>query len=46
MVDKITLLIFLAIFAGSALTDLSPIVFVILAGVAGIVLKNKEAQKK
>ncbi|MEY8394913.1 chromate transporter [Lachnospiraceae bacterium 45-P1] len=46
VVDKITLLIFLAIFAGSALTDLSPIVFVILAGVAGIVLKNKEAQKK
>ena len=46
VVDKITLLIFLAIFAGSALTDLSPIVFVILASIAGIVLKNKEAQKK
>ena len=46
VVDKITLLIFLAIFAGSALTDLSPIVFVILAAIAGIVLKNKEAQKK
>lgn len=46
VVDKITLLIFLAIFAGSALTDLSPIVFVILAAIAGIVLKNKEVQKK
>lgn len=46
VVDKITLLIFLVIFAGSALTDLSPIVFVILAAIAGIVLKNKEVQKK
>ncbi len=46
VVDKITLLIFLVIFAGSALTDLSPIVFVILAAIAGIVLKNKEVLKK
>ncbi len=46
VVDKPTLFIFLVIFIGSALTDLSPIVFVILAAIAGIVLKNKEVQAK
>jgi len=46
VIDKPTLVIFLAIFAGSALTDLSPIVFVVLAAIAGILLKNKEVQAK
>lgn len=46
VVDKPTLFIFLVIFIGSALTDLSPIVFVVLAAIAGIVLKNKEVQAK
>lgn len=46
VVDKPTLVIFLAVFFGSALTDLSPIVFVILAAIAGIILKNKEAAAK
>lgn len=45
VVDKITLVIFLLVFAGSALTDLSPIVFVILAAVAGIILKNIGAKE-
>lgn len=46
VVDKPTLIIFLAIFIGSALTDLSPIIFVVLAAIAGIILKNKEVQAK
>lgn len=46
VVDTPTLVIFLAVFLGSALTGLSPIVFVILAAVAGIILKNKEVQAK
>lgn len=40
VVDKPTLVIFLLVFIGSALTSLSPVLFVILAGLAGILLKN------
>ena len=46
VVDKITLVIFLAVMLGSILTDLSPILFVLMAGVAGIFLSKKEAQTK
>ncbi|MCI8510689.1 MAG: chromate transporter [Lachnospiraceae bacterium] len=46
VVDKRTLVIFLLITAGSVLTDLSPILFVIAAGAVGILLKNKEVQAK
>ena len=45
VIDKPTLVIFLAILLGSALTSVSPIIFVILAGVAGIVLKNISAKE-
>ena len=41
VVDKITLVIFLAVMLGSILTDLSPILFVLMAGVAGIFLSKK-----
>ena len=40
VVDKATLVIFLAVALGSYLTPLSPVVFVLLAAVLGIVLKN------
>ena len=46
VIDKPTLAVFLAVFAGSALLNLSPILFVILAAAAGILLKNKEVQAK
>ena len=46
VIDKPTLAVFLAVFAGSAFLNLSPILFVILAAVAGILLKNKEVQAK
>ena len=46
VVDKITLVIFLAVMLGSILTDLSPILFFLMAGVAGIFLSKKEAQTK
>lgn len=46
VIDKITFVIFLAVMLGSALTDLSPIVFVLLAGAAGIFLSKKEVQTK
>lgn len=46
VIDKKTLVIFLLVMAGSVLTDLSPIVFVILAAAAGIFLQNKEVQAK
>ena len=40
VVDKVTLGIFLVVVAGSLLLDLSPVVFVVLAGVAGAVLRD------
>lgn len=45
VVDKVTLIIFLGVFIGSALTDLSPVVFVIITAIAGIVVKNLEVEK-
>ena len=46
VVDKPTLVICLLVILGSAFTNLSPIVFVILAAAAGIILKNREAASK
>ncbi|MCC8102407.1 MAG: chromate transporter [Clostridiales bacterium] len=45
VIDKGTLAIFIVVFVGSVLTSLSPIVFVIFAAGAGIILKNKEVSK-
>ena len=45
VVDKATLIIFLLVTMGSGLTDLSPVIFVILAGIAGVVLKNWGGKK-
>lgn len=40
VVDLPTLAIFLAVFGGSIFTKLSPVIFVLLAGAAGIVIQN------
>ncbi len=45
VVDKFTFAIFLLVTLGSYLTDLSPVVFVIIAAALGIVLKNMEGKK-
>ena len=46
IIDWKTFVIFLIIVAGSLLTELSPVVFVLFAAVCGIVLKGMEAKKK
>ena len=40
VVDKVTLLLFLAVALGAYFTALSPVVFVLVAAVTGIVVKN------
>ena len=45
VVDKITLIIFLVVALGSTLLDLSPVIFVVCAAVAGIVIKGMEGKK-
>ncbi|MBR0305749.1 MAG: chromate transporter, partial [Lachnospiraceae bacterium] len=44
VVDKKTLVVFLIVMLGSYFTDIAPTIFVVLAGVTGIVLKNMEAK--
>ena len=44
--DKITLVIFLAVALGSTLLDISPVIFVILAAVAGITIKAMGGKKQ
>ena len=44
VVDKKTLVIFLIVMIGSYFTDIAPTIFVVLAGIAGILLKNMEAK--
>ncbi|MCD8375020.1 MAG: chromate transporter [Oscillospiraceae bacterium] len=46
IVDWATFVVFLAVFALSVFTSLSPIPFVVLSALAGIVLKNLEARRK
>lgn len=45
VVDWKTLLIFIAVFACSVFLDVSPVVYVIAAALAGIVVKESEARK-
>ncbi len=45
VVDKATFAIFLLVMLGSTSTNLSPVVFVLIAAVAGIILKNMEGKK-
>ena len=46
VVDKITLVIFLTVALGSTLLDISPVIFVILAAVAGITIKAMGGKKQ
>ena len=46
VIDKATALIFVIVMLGSAFTSVSPIVFVVLAAAAGIVLKNLGGKKE
>ncbi|MBO5975630.1 MAG: chromate transporter [Oscillospiraceae bacterium] len=49
VVDKITLVIFIAVFLLAVFIDITPVVFVIMAAVAGLLIgsfKAKEAEKK
>ncbi len=45
VLDKATLAIFLVVALGSFLTDLSPVIFVLVAALIGIALKNLEERK-
>ena len=45
VIDRSTLLIFLAVLAGSLFTGLSPAVFVVVSGLAGLAVKALEAKK-
>ncbi len=45
VVDKITLLIFLAVTLASFFTDLSPVIFILIAAVIGILIKNIGGKK-
>ncbi len=46
VVDRVTLVIFAVVFAGAVFTDLSPVLFVLLAAGAGLTLKGLEARGK
>ena len=46
VLDKVTLLIFLAVMLGSYFLDLSPVVFVIAAAFAGVFLQSKGGARK
>lgn len=46
VIDKITLAIFLVVAIGSYFTPLSPVVFVLLAGAAGIMIRALGGKKK
>ena len=45
VVDKKTLVIFLLVFAGSTLLDLSPVLWVLASGAAGLLIKKWEGKK-
>ena len=45
VVDKAALVIFLAVFLGSCLLELSPVIWVLLAGGAGLLVKKWEGKK-
>ena len=46
VVDKATLVIFALVLALSFFTDLSPVVFVLFAGAAGIILQTLKMRKE
>ncbi len=48
VVDKLTLVLFVLVTAGAYILDVSPVVFVLLAGITGVAVKNleKRGEKK
>ena len=46
VIDKPTAVIFLVVLLGSSFLNLSPVVFVVAAAIAGILLKNWEVKGK
>lgn len=46
IVDKFTLVIFIGVFLGSALTDLSPILFIVITAIVSIIVKNLEVKSE
>lgn len=46
LVDRKAVLIFLLVFGGAVFTDISPALYIVLAGVAGILLKAWEVKKE
>ena len=45
VIDKLTFAIFLAVTAAAFFTDLSPVIFVLIAAVLGIIIKNAGGKK-
>lgn len=45
VVDKVTLLIFLGVTLASFFTDLSPVIFIVIAAVTGVLIKNIGGKK-
>ncbi len=45
VIDKVSLVIFLAVALAAFFTDLSPVIFVVIAAVLGIVIKNAGGKK-
>lgn len=46
LVDRKAVLIFLVVFGGAVFTDIPPALYIVLAGVAGILLKLREVKKE
>jgi chromate transporter len=46
VIDRITVVIFAVVFLGSVFLNLSPVIYVVLAAVAGIVLQVKKIPDK
>ena len=46
VVDKITLILFLLVFAGSIFLNISPVIYVLVAGIAGVILTSLEVNEK
>ena len=46
VIDKVTFAVFLVVAVGSLLTDLSPVIFVVAAALAGIVARNVGGARK
>ena len=46
VVDKITLILFLLVFAGSIFLNISPVIYVLVAGIAGVILTSLGVNEK